>query len=175
MVTDHIERFTAGGILLKSGRELAADIIVTATGFNLSPLGDIAIAIDDEPLDFAACWGHRGILFSGVPNMAWVFGYLRASWTLRADLISGFVCRLLNHMAEKGVEVVTPELRAEEADMPALPWVDPENFNAGYLTRSLHLMPKQGDRAPWTFSQDYQLEKDEIPAADLEDGTLVYR
>ncbi len=175
VVTDHIECFTDKGILLKSGKELAADIIVTATGFNLSHLGDIDIAIDEEPLNFAECWGHRGILFSGVPNLAWVFGYLRASWTLRADLISVFVCRLLNHMAAKGVEVVTPELREEDRDMPALPWVDPENFNAGYLSRKLHLMPKRGDRAPWTFSQDYMIEKDEIPAADLDDGTLVYR
>jgi cation diffusion facilitator CzcD-associated flavoprotein CzcO len=175
VVTDHIETFTEKGILLQSGRELEADIIVTATGFNLCPLGDIDFAIDGEPLNFADCWGHRGILFTGVPNMAWVFGYLRASWTLRADLIAGFVCRLLNHMAEKGAEVVTPRLREEDRDMPALPWVDPENFNAGYLTRNMHLMPKQGDRAPWIFSQDYQIEKDEIPAADLDDGTLLYQ
>ena len=175
MVTDHIETFTEKGILLQSGRELEADIIVTATGFNLCPLGDIDFAIDGEPLNFADCWGHRGILFTGVPNMAWVFGYLRASWTLRADLIAGFVCRLLNHMAEKGAEVVTPRLREEDRDMPALPWVDPENFNAGDLTRNMHLMPKQGDRAPWIFSQDYQIEKDEIPAADLDDGTLLYQ
>jgi hypothetical protein len=78
-------------------------------------------------------------------------------------------------MAEKGATVVTPKLRAQDQDMPKLPWVDPENFNAGYLMRSMHLMPKQGDREPWIFSQDYQREKDEIPAADLEDGTLFYQ
>ena len=175
VVTDHVESFTEKGILLKSGKELEADIIITATGLDLSVLGDIDFIIDGRPLDFADCWGHRGILFSGVPNMAWVFGYIRASWTLRADLVSGFVCRLLNHMAEKGAETVTPQLRDEDKDMPSLPWIDPENFNAGYITRQLHILPKQGDRAPWTFSQDYEAEKDEIPAADLEDGTLLYR
>jgi len=174
VVTDHIESFTENGILLQSGRELEADIIVTATGFNMSALGDIAFEIDGEPLNFAECWGHRGILFSGIPNMAWVFGYLRTSWTMRADLVAEFVCRLLNHMAEKGAEVVTPQLREEDQDMEAKPFVESENFNAGYLTRLLHIMPKQGDRQPWIFSQDYYTEKDEIPNADLDDGTLVY-
>ncbi len=175
VVTDRIETFTERGILLKSGTELEADIIVTATGFNLSALGDIDFTIDGRPLDFADCWAHRGILFSGVPNMAWVFGYLRTSWTMRADMVAEFVCRLLNHMAEKGAEVVTPQLREADKAMPARPFVDPENFNAGYLMRNMHIMPKQGDRQPWIFSQDYYTEKDEIPAADLDDGTLEYR
>ncbi|MDP6565852.1 MAG: NAD(P)/FAD-dependent oxidoreductase [Alphaproteobacteria bacterium] len=175
VVTDQIETFTERGILLTSGRELEADIIVTATGFNLSALGDIDFTIDGEPLNFADCWAHRGILFSGIPNMAWVFGYLRTSWTMRADMVAGFVCRLLNHMAEKGADVVTPQLREADKDMPALPLVADENFNAGYLVRKMHIMPKQGDREPWIFSQDYYSEKDEIPAADLDDGTLIYR
>ena len=152
-----------------------ADIIVTATGFNLCALGDIDFVIDGRPLSFADCWAHRGILFSGVPNMAWVFGYLRTSWTMRADMVAVFVCRLLNHMQEKGAAVVTPRLRDEDKDMPARPFIEPENFNAGYLTRNMHIMPKQGDREPWIFSQDYDTEKDEIPAADLEDGTLIYQ
>ncbi|PHQ67126.1 MAG: FAD-containing monooxygenase EthA, partial [Sneathiella sp.] len=175
VVTDQIESFTETGILLASGQELSADIIITATGFNMNVLGDIAFTIDDVPLNFANCWAHRGILFSGIPNMAWVFGYLRTSWTMRSDLVAGFVCRLLNHMSAKGAKMVMPHLREEDKDMPELPFVDPENFNAGYLTRNMHLMPKQGDRAPWIFSQDYYREKDEIPAADLEDGTLEYR
>ncbi|TNE34138.1 MAG: NAD(P)/FAD-dependent oxidoreductase [Alphaproteobacteria bacterium] len=175
VVTDQIDRFTKDGILLKSGKELKADIIITATGFNMSVMGDVAFSVDGEPVDFAKSWAHRGILFSGVPNLAWVFGYLRTSWTMRADMIAAFVCRLLNHMEEKGAKIVTPELRESDRDMPELPLVDPENFNAGYLTRSMHLMPKQGDRQPWIFSQDYYRERDEIPAADLEDGTLIYR
>lgn len=175
VVTDHIETFTEKGILLKSGETLDADIIVTATGFNISALGDIPFVVDGRPLNFADCWGHRGILFSGIPNMAWVFGYLRTSWTMRADLVSDFVCRLLNHMQETGASVVTPQLREEDKDMPARPFIDSENFNAGYLVRKMHLMPKQGDREPWVFSQDYYSEKDTIPAADLDDGTLIYR
>jgi cation diffusion facilitator CzcD-associated flavoprotein CzcO len=175
VVTDQIERFTEAGILLKSGEELAADIIITATGFNMNVLGDIEFVIDGQPLDFSDCWAHRGIMFSGVPNLAWVFGYLRTSWTMRSDMIAHFVCRLLLHMDEKGAQIATPHLRDKDQDMPELPFIDPENFNAGYLMRTMHKMPKQGDRQPWIFSQDYYSEKDEIPGADLEDGTLIYR
>lgn len=173
--TDTIETFLEQGIQLSSGKVLDADIIVSATGFDLCVLGDIDFEIDGKPLKFEECWAHRGILFSGVPNLAWVFGYLRSSWTLRADLVSGFVCRLLSHMDETGAKIVTPQLRAEDAGMPELPFVDPDNFNAGYLMRNMHKMPKQGDRQPWIFSQDYYREKDEIPAAALDDGTLTYK
>ena len=174
VVTDEIETFNETGVELRSGDTLDADIIVTATGFNLNVLGDIEFTIDGEPLNFSERIGYRGAMFTGIPNMAWVFGYFRASWTLRADLIADFVCRLLQHMDELGVEVVTPELRPEDTDMALLPWVDPENFNPGYLMRSLHLMPKQGDRQPWVHSQDYWMEKDLIPQADLDDGCLRY-
>ena len=149
VVTDRVERFTEEGVRLESGKELKADIVVTATGFELCPLGDIAFAVDGAPLNFAECWGYRGILFTGVPNMAWVFGYLRASWTMRADMVSAFVCRLLNHMAARKARTVTARLREEDADMRPRPFIEPENFNAGYLTRSMHLMPRQGDRDPW--------------------------
>ncbi len=142
--------------------------------FNLAVLGDIEFSIDDEPLNFPDRWAYRGMMFSGIPNMIWVFGYLRTSWTMRADMISEFVCKLLNHMKEKGAATCTPELREEDKQMPALPFIDPENFNPGYLQRSLHMMPKQGDHEPWTFRQDYYVEKEEIPNADLDDGTLVY-
>ncbi|MEP3246170.1 MAG: NAD(P)/FAD-dependent oxidoreductase [Sneathiella sp.] len=175
VVTDHIEEFTENGIRLKSGEVLEADIIITATGFNLSVLGDIEFTINGEALDFSETWGHRGIMFSGIPNMAWVFGYLRTSWTMRANLVSDFVCKLLNHMKEKGVKSVTPQLRAEDKDMPKLDFVDAENFNAGYLMRNMHLMPKQGNKQPWVFSQDYYTEKDEIANTDFEDGTLQYK
>ncbi len=174
VVTDQIDRFTAKGVLLKSGKEIEADIIVTATGFNLCVLGDIEFTVDGEPVDFADTVTYRGIMFTGVPNLVWVFGYFRASWTLRADLISEFVCRMFKHMRKLGTQVVTPQLRTEDHNMPQLPWIDPDNFNPGYLTRSMHLMPKQGDREPWIFTQDYWKEKDEFPSADLEDGALVY-
>jgi len=175
VVTDHIETFTETGIRLVSGEELEADIIVTATGFDLSVLGGIAFRIDDGPLDFADTVTYRGIMFTGVPNLAYVFGYFRASWTLRADLISDFVCKLLAHMEERGATMVTPALRDDEVGMPLGPWVDPDNFNPGYLTRSLHLMPKQGDRDPWRLLHDYGVEKEALPAADLDDGALVFK
>ncbi|HMN81118.1 MAG TPA: NAD(P)/FAD-dependent oxidoreductase [Burkholderiaceae bacterium] len=175
VVTGDIERFTEAGILLESGRELPADIIVTATGFNLSVLGDIAFTVDGRPLNFADSLTWRGVMYTGLPNLAWVFGYFRASWTLRADLVAEFVCRLLAHMDEKGATVVAAQPRPHERDMRRQPFIDPENFNPGYLMRSLALMPKQGDHVPWLFNQDYHTEKDELPVADLEDGSLVYR
>jgi cation diffusion facilitator CzcD-associated flavoprotein CzcO len=174
VVTDEIDRFTEAGLLLKSGAELRADIIVTATGFNLNVLGDIAFTIDGEPLIFSDTVTYRGVMFTGVPNMAWVFGYVRSSWTLRVDLVGDFVCRLLNHMHATGVRRVTPTLRAVDKDMPSLPWMDPENFNPGYLTRGMHLMPRQGDKPEWRHSQDYRIDKEELPAADLDDGAFVY-
>ena len=175
VITDHIDTFTSSGITLKSGETLRADIIITATGLELCPLGDIEFVIDGEQLDFAKCIGHRGIMFTGVPNLAWMFGYLRTSWTMRADLIAGFICKVFSHMDQNGHTVVTPQLRPCDADMPLLPFVNDENFNAGYLMRSMHLMPKQGNRQPWIFSQDYHTEKDIIPATDLLDGSLRFQ
>jgi monooxygenase len=174
VVTDTIETFTETGIRLASGGEIEADIVITATGFDLALFGDIAFTVDDEPVDFTKRVTYRGVMISGVPNMAYVFGYFRASWTLRADLVSEFVCRLLAHMAEKGTTVVVPTLRPEDADMPLLPWADPENFNAGYVMRSMHLMFKQGDREPWTHLHEYVDERQTLPAADLDDAALVY-
>jgi monooxygenase len=175
IVTDKIETFTETGIQLSTGETLEADVVVTATGFDLSVFGDMAFTVDDQPVDFAQTVTYRGLMFTGVPNMAYVFGYFRHSWTLRADLISDFVCRLLEHMAEKGAMMVVPTLRDEDADMALGPWVDPENFNPGYLTRSMHLMPQQGDKEPWMHLHEYAEEREILPAADLDDGTLVYR
>jgi len=174
VATDTIETFTETGIRLASGEEIEADIVITATGFDLAVFGNIAFTVDDEPVDFTQRVTYRGIMISGVPNMAYVFGYFRASWTLRADLVSEFVCRLLAHMREKSASVVVPTLRPEDADMPLLPWADPENFNPGYVMRSQHLMYKQGDREPWTHLHEYAEERQMLPAADLDDGTLAY-
>ncbi len=174
VVTDEIERFTETGILLRSGTLLEADIIVTATGFHLSVLGDIDFTIDGRKLEFADTVTYRGMMFTGVPNLAWVFGYFRASWTLRADLVADFVCRLLNHMQQKGARRVTVALRPEDKDMKLLPWIDPENFNAGYMLRGMHLLPKRGDKPEWQHTQDYWSEKDQIPATDLDDKAFVY-
>ncbi len=174
MVTDEIDRFTPRGILLKSGRELTADIVVTATGFNLSALGDIAFTIDGTPLDFHETVTYRGMMFTGVPNLLWVFGYFRASWTLRVELLCDFVCRLLRHMRTHGAERVTVALRPEDAGMPLLDWIDPENFNPGYLLRGMHLLPRRGTKPEWQHTQDYWTEKDAIPAIDLDGPEFVY-
>jgi hypothetical protein len=114
-------------------------------------------------------------MLTGVPNLLYVFGYLRFSWTLRVDLLGDFVCRLLAHMDELGARVVVPQLRDEDKDMELQPWVEPENFNAGYIVRNLHLMPKQGTHQPWLHVQDYEIDRHELPLADLDDGTLVYK
>ena len=174
VVTDEIERFTEAGIQLRSGKHLDADIVVTATGFHLNVLGDIDFTIDGEPLVFAETVTYRGMMFTGVPNMAWVFGYFRASWTLRADLVADFVCRLLGHMEEKGARQVAVALRPEDKDMLLLPWIDPENFNPGYLLRGMHLLPRRGDAPEWQHTQDYWTEKDELPAINLDDPAFVY-
>jgi cation diffusion facilitator CzcD-associated flavoprotein CzcO len=174
VATDEIEGFTEAGIQLKSGRHLDADIVVTATGFNLNVLGDIAFAVDGAPLDFSSTVTYRGMMFTGVPNLAWVFGYFRASWTLRADLVADFVCRLLDRMDQKGARQVMPALRQEDRDMPLLPWIDPENFNPGYLMRGMHLLPKRGDKPEWQHTQDYWAEKDALPGIDLDDPAFLY-
>lgn len=174
VVTDEIETITENGILLRSGKTLDADIIVTATGFNLNVLGDIAFTIDNEPLVFSDTVTYRGMMFTGVPNLVWVFGYFRASWTLRADLVADFVCGLLKHMKETGATQVTPVLRPEDKDMPLLPWIDPENFNPGYMMRGMHLLPKRGDKPEWQHNQDYWAEKDEFPAIKFDDPAFRY-
>jgi cation diffusion facilitator CzcD-associated flavoprotein CzcO len=174
VVTDEIERFTESGILLKSGKRLDADIVITATGFHLCVLGDIDFTVDGKPLVFSDTVTYRGMMFTGIPNMAWVFGYFRASWTLRADLVADFVCRLLNHMKQKGARRISVALRPEDKDMPILSWIDPENFNPGYLMRSMHLLPKRGDKREWQHTQDYWNEKDEFPAINLDDAAFVY-
>ncbi len=174
VVTDEIERFTETGLLLKSGDRVAADVVVTATGFNLSVLGDIDFVIDGAKLNFADTVTYHGVMFTGVPNMAWVFGYLRESWTMRSDLVSDLVCRLLNHMKDVGVSQATPALRHEDKGMALLPWIDPEDFNPGYLLRGLNLLPKRGARREWSHTQDYWTDKDHFPTIDFDDGALAF-
>ncbi len=175
VVTDHIDRFTEQGILTKSGELLEADIIITATGFNLCVMGDIAFDLDGEPVDFADTISYRGFMNSGIPNMAAMFGYLRSSWTLRVDLLCDVICRLLNNMEAKGATSVTPTLLDSERDMDMLPWITEDVFNPGYLKRSLHLMPKQGDRDPWKNVPDYYKERELLPKVDLDEPQLVYK
>ena len=173
MVTDEIENFTEKGILLKSGKELEADIIVTATGFNLSVLGGIPFSVDNQTVDVSKSVTYRGMMLTGVPNMVWIFGYFRASWTLRVDIVGDFVCRLLKDMKKRGVKSIAPALRSEDKDMPILPWLDPENFNPGYMLRSMDLLPQRGDKSEWQHTQDYWLEKKELRKVDFQDSIFI--
>jgi monooxygenase len=175
IVTDTIESFTERGVKVSSGTEIPADVVVSATGFNLSVFGDVAFTVDGEPVDFTDRVTWRGIMINGLPNMAYVFGYFRHSWTLRVDLVADLVGRLLENMRDKGATMVVPALRPEEADMRRRPWADPENFNPGYVMRSQHILFGQGDREPWTHLLEHEQEREILPAADLDDGTLVYR
>ncbi len=174
VITDEIESFTETGVLLRSGKKVDGDVTITATGFNLSVLGDIAFTIDGKKLDFHDTVTYRGMMFTGVPNMLWVFGYFRASWTLRVDLLGDFVCRLLNHMKAKGKHRVSVALRPEDKNMPILDWMDPDNFNPNYLMRSMHLLPRRGNKPEWQHTQDYWVEKDQIPAINLDGKEFVY-
>jgi cation diffusion facilitator CzcD-associated flavoprotein CzcO len=174
IVTDTIEAFTETGIEVSSGEEIAADIIVTATGFNMALFGGIEFTVDGEPVDFTDRVTWRGVMISGVPNMAYVFGYLRYSWTLRADMVSDLVAGLLRHMDDKGATMVTPSLRPADAGMERRPFCDPENFSSGYIMRSQDFLFKQGDREPWIHLLEYHQERDTLPRADLDDGSLRY-
>jgi cation diffusion facilitator CzcD-associated flavoprotein CzcO len=172
VVTDHIETFTTTGIRLKSGDELHADIVVTATGLNLVTLGEVVIEVDGEPVDFSTTWTYKGFMYSDVPNLASSFGYINASWTLRADLICHYVCRLLNHMAATGTEQCTARLRSTDAGMPASPWI--QDFSAGYMERMMDRMPKQGDREPWINPQNYTRDKKMFAKDPVEDGVMRF-
>jgi len=174
IVTDEIDHFVQSGIVTKSGERLDADVVITATGFDLCILGDIDFVIDGRPLDFASTVTYRGMMFTGVPNMVWIFGYFRASWTLRVDLIGDFVCRLLNHMKKTGAKKVSVALRPEDRRMKLMSWIDPENFNPNYLMRSVHLLPQRGDKPQWQHTQDFWHEKDALPAIDLAGKEFVY-
>lgn len=174
VVTDHIDRFTPKGIRLKSGEELEADVIVTATGFNLCINGGIDFSVNGKPVNLADTVTYRGMMFTGVPNLLWVMGYFRASWTLRVDLLGDFVARLLNHMSEKGATKIEVALRPEDEDMPLLPWIEADNFNPGYLMRGMHLLPKRGDKPEWMHNQDYWAERHELPAIDIDGAEFRY-
>ncbi|MBN9254181.1 MULTISPECIES: NAD(P)/FAD-dependent oxidoreductase [unclassified Mesorhizobium] len=174
IVTDAIECFTPNGVLLKSGEELRADIIVTATGFSLCVLGDVKFTIDEVPLNLADTVTYHGMMFTGVPNLVWIFGYFRSSWTLRVELVAEFVCRMLNHMSASGKQMVTMRLREEDKAEPQLPWIDEENFNPGYLARDMHLMPKRLNKPEWQHTQDFFSERESIPAIRFDDPAFLF-
>ena len=150
VVTDRIETFTETGLKLESGAELDADIIVTATGLNLLMIGGMKIAVDGRELDLSEAVTYKGMMFCGVPNMAYALGYTNASWTLKCDLVGQYVCRLINHMDAHGYTAATP--RHPDRSVAIEPLLD---FNSGYVLRSIENLPKQGSRAPWKLHQNY--------------------
>lgn len=172
VVTDTIDTFDETGILLSSGQHLDADVIVTATGLQLVTLGEVQFEVDGKPINFADTWTYKGVAYSGVPNLASSFGYINASWTLRSDLTCEYVCRLLNHMAKTGTTQCTPQLRDEDLNMPEQPWID--SFSAGYMSRVMHLFPRQGNHAPWINPQNFARDKKMFRRAPLDDGAMQF-
>jgi len=172
VVTDTIKTFTETGIQLDSGEHLEADIVVTATGLNLCTLGEMEFVVDSQPVDFAKTWTYKGFAFSGIPNLASSWGYINASWTLRADLTCEYVCRLLNHMRKTKTTSCTPTLRKIDQDMPQRNWL--EDFTSGYMKRMMHKMPRQGDHEPWINPQNYELDKKMFRKSPIDDGVMLF-
>ncbi|ALE17458.1 hypothetical protein AMC99_02179 [Altererythrobacter epoxidivorans] len=172
IVTGNIERFEKEGVRLKSGELLPADIIVTATGLKLAVAGKIAISVAGEPVDFSQRYYYKGCMFSNLPNLAVVFGYLNASWTLRADINSDYICRVLNHMEATGTDLATPVLTAEEEAK-----IEDDNifdFSSGYIQRAMHIMPKSAKAYPWRLNQEYVFDRKMLKDGPVEDGLLTF-
>jgi cation diffusion facilitator CzcD-associated flavoprotein CzcO len=149
VVTGHIDRFVPEGIRLQSGQVLAADVVVTATGLELQVMGGIPLTVDGEAVDLPSRMTYKGMMLSDVPNLALSFGYTNASWTLKADLTSAYVCRLLNAMKKRGMRQITPRLSAPVEELPFL------DFTSGYVQRAMEKFPRQGGRKPWKLNQNY--------------------
>ena len=169
VVTDTIERFTADGIQLSSGEHLQADIIVTATGLNVQFFGGAQVLRNGEPQDLSTSMAYKGLMLSGLPNVAFTFGYTNASWTLKADLTSEYVSRLLHFMDSKGYDTVVP--RDPGDDVEALPFVD---LTSGYIKRALDRLPKSGSKSPWRLKQNYLVDLRVIRNGTIDDGTLEF-
>jgi cation diffusion facilitator CzcD-associated flavoprotein CzcO len=170
MVTDQIDTFTETGIRLRSGEELAADIIVTATGLKLQACGGMALDVDGVPIEIGDTLAYKGMLLSNVPNFALCVGYTNASWTLRADLASRYVCRLLNYMDENRYKLCVA--RNISTSIEKRPLLD---ISAGYVLRAADVLPKQGPGAPWQLKQNYIADLFNLRYSALEDGTLTFR
>lgn len=171
MVTERIQRVIANGVALESGEVVEADILVTATGLKLLWFGGARIEVNGAPVEFSQTFTYKGMMYSGVPNLVHTFGYVIASWTLRADLTSAYACRVIDHMDRLGVRQVTPRLRDADEEMAVRPWI--EDFLPGYIRRSLHEFPKQGGGAPWVNSQNFAYDK-KLAAGRLNDGALIF-
>lgn len=169
VVTDHIETFTKDGIQLKSGKVLKADMVITATGLDLMIFGNIKPTIDGQPVKVSEHLTYKGAMLSGVPNFSMIFGYTNSSWTLKADLVSEFTCRLLNHMDKKGISYCVPEAQPE--DLSDKPFLD---LQSGYVMRAADRLPRQGHNGPWKVVQNYFHDIPMLRFGRLEDGVLKF-
>ncbi|HET6969948.1 MAG TPA: NAD(P)/FAD-dependent oxidoreductase [Phenylobacterium sp.] len=169
VVTDHIEAFTEKGIRLKSGQELAADVIVTATGLVLEVWNGIEISVDGRHVDASKTLSYKGMMYEGVPNLASAFGYTNASWTLKCDLTCEYVCRVLNHLKKTGLRQATPV--NDDPTVTFEPWLD---FSSGYVQRAMARFPKQGNKTPWKLHQNYAMDLMSLRHAKLDDGVLRF-
>jgi monooxygenase len=170
VVTDQIETFTEGGLQLKSGEHLDADIIVTATGLVLKLFSGLQFVVDGTPVEMRKTLVYKGMMFSDVPNLAFAVGYTNASWTLKCDLTAGYVCRLLNHMDQHGYHICTPRLN--DPDIEEEPVLD---FNSGYVLRALDALPRQGSKTPWRLHQNYVKDLRMMRYGRVEDGTMEFK
>jgi len=170
IVTGHIEGFEKGGIRLKSGEFVEADIIVTATGLKMAVAGKIAVSVDGEAVDFSQRFYYKGCMFSNLPNLAVVFGYLNASWTLRADINSDYVCRVLNEMRKRNAQIAVPVLTPEAE--AAIEEDDIYDFSSGYIQRAKAIQPKNSIDYPWRLNQDYLADRKMLANDPVDDGIL---
>ena len=169
IITDRIDTFTEQGLRLESGAELQADLIVTATGLNMLALGGMEIAVDGREVELSETMSYKGMMLSGVPNMALVIGYTNASWTLKCDLTCEYVCRLIKHMDEHGYSQCVPENR--DPSVAALPFID---FSSGYVQRAIDKFPRQGSKAPWRLYQNYALDILSLKFGNVEDDAMQF-
>jgi cation diffusion facilitator CzcD-associated flavoprotein CzcO len=167
--TDRIRTFTETGVELESGKRLEADLVVTATGLNLLAIGGMELTVDGSEIDLSKTVGYKGMMFSGVPNMAVALGYTNASWTLKCDLCSHYVCRLINYMDEQGYAMAMP--LEPDPSLPREPFID---FNSGYVVRSIHKFPKQGPHAPWRLYQNYPRDIRLLKSGPLQDEGIRF-
>jgi monooxygenase len=170
IVTDHIDHITENGIKLKSGKELLADIIISATGLNLQLFGGMQVTVDGKALEMKDTVSYKGLMFSNIPNLSNTMGYTNASWTLKADLIAEYVCRLLKHMDETGTRICAPLLK-DASEIGLSPFMD---MTSGYFQRSIHSLPQTGTKAPWNLFQNYALDMNLLRNGTLEDGAMTF-
>ena len=169
VVTDGIETIAEHGIKLRSGTELPADIIVTATGLNLVAFGEIRVSVDGRNIDPAKTLNYKGTMYGGIPNLASTFGYTNASWTLKAELTCDYICRVLNHMDKGGYKVCVPQ--NDDPSVSVEPWL---NLTSGYIQRAMDKLPKQGSKTPWKLHQNYVRDMMSLKFGSVDDGVLRY-